>query len=373
MDEAPRTVGNRVDVGQIQRADEGRGHRRLGRSASYATASPSCRLRGRASSLPPTWNAAGSSGSLHDGAQQHLVALAVKVQLARTRRLRSGGRRRRWGARARRTRNARERESSSPSGSTRPFTRSRTRRKPRAAAREPGSRRRSSGAVQPVLAGLEATAYFCCLEALRNAADHAGDGARATVLRPAGGEDARLRGRRHGNELRWERGPWVAGCAAISDRLGAPSRQVDSQLRAGSRHPGLGRDPPRTVIVRVVVLRRPDTVPPSRPLGSRRLRGLRARRRGEVGRGRPRARRSPGARPRADGHQDGGHRGIAAARSITAVHPGTVTVLVSTYRAEDLPVEAHFCGAAAYLHKSELGGDALQSLWRDRRSPDSAR
>lgn len=58
--------------------------------------------------------------------------------------------------------------------------------------------------------------------------------------------------------------------------------------------------------------------------------------------------------------------GIQAARSIAAMHPETITVLVSTYRAEDLPLEAHCCGAAAYLHKSELGRNALRRLWRDR-------
>jgi DNA-binding NarL/FixJ family response regulator len=54
--------------------------------------------------------------------------------------------------------------------------------------------------------------------------------------------------------------------------------------------------------------------------------------------------------------------GIAAARAIAAAAPRTVTVLVSTYRAEDLPAGAATCGAAGYLHKSELGAPALRDF-----------
>jgi hypothetical protein len=43
-----------------------------------------------------------------------------------------------------------------------------------------------------------------------------------------------------------------------------------------------------------------------------------------------------------------------------------MTILVSTYREEDLPLEAHCCGAAGYLHKSDFGGQALGALWNAR-------
>ena len=59
--------------------------------------------------------------------------------------------------------------------------------------------------------------------------------------------------------------------------------------------------------------------------------------------------------------------GIEAARSINARHPETMTVLLSTYREEDLPREALSCGATAYLHKSDLSGHALHHLWSERR------
>jgi two-component system, NarL family, invasion response regulator UvrY len=65
--------------------------------------------------------------------------------------------------------------------------------------------------------------------------------------------------------------------------------------------------------------------------------------------------------------------GIEATRSIAARHPDTTTVLVSTYREEDLPRDARVCGAVAYLHKSNLDGHALRQLWSERRYPLSER
>ena len=63
--------------------------------------------------------------------------------------------------------------------------------------------------------------------------------------------------------------------------------------------------------------------------------------------------------------------GIEATRAITASHPRTTAILLSTYREEDLPVEARHCGAAGYLHKSDFGGPALLALW-DGRPPTHA-
>lgn len=64
--------------------------------------------------------------------------------------------------------------------------------------------------------------------------------------------------------------------------------------------------------------------------------------------------------------------GIEATRSIMGAYPETMTILLSTYREEDLPPQARDCGAAAYLHKSNLDGDALRRLWK-RRHPSAAR
>lgn len=61
--------------------------------------------------------------------------------------------------------------------------------------------------------------------------------------------------------------------------------------------------------------------------------------------------------------------GIEAARSITAAHPGTITILLSTYREEDLSRNAWTCGASAYLHKSDFAGHVLSELWNATTTP----
>jgi DNA-binding NarL/FixJ family response regulator len=55
--------------------------------------------------------------------------------------------------------------------------------------------------------------------------------------------------------------------------------------------------------------------------------------------------------------------GIEATRRITQQHPNVRVVLLSTYDAEDLPDDAHHCGAAAYVHKEEFGPDVLENVW----------
>jgi DNA-binding NarL/FixJ family response regulator len=54
-----------------------------------------------------------------------------------------------------------------------------------------------------------------------------------------------------------------------------------------------------------------------------------------------------------------GINGIEATRRITATHPNVVTLLLSTYREEDLPAGAGDCGAAAYVNKEEFGPGVL--------------
>ncbi|HET9444145.1 MAG TPA: response regulator transcription factor [Acidimicrobiales bacterium] len=55
--------------------------------------------------------------------------------------------------------------------------------------------------------------------------------------------------------------------------------------------------------------------------------------------------------------------GIEATRRITAAHPDTLVVLVSTYAAADLAADARTCGARAYVHKEELAPRVLRDLW----------
>lgn len=60
-----------------------------------------------------------------------------------------------------------------------------------------------------------------------------------------------------------------------------------------------------------------------------------------------------------------GMKGTEATRRIVEVNPGTVVVLLSTYRAEEVPAEAATCGAVTYVHKEEFGPDLLRSLWAE--------
>ncbi|MDP9072364.1 MAG: response regulator [Actinomycetota bacterium] len=61
-----------------------------------------------------------------------------------------------------------------------------------------------------------------------------------------------------------------------------------------------------------------------------------------------------------------GISGIEATRLITADHPDTMVVLLSTYHLDDLPAEARTSGAAAYVHKEELSPRMLRRLWEER-------
>jgi len=58
-----------------------------------------------------------------------------------------------------------------------------------------------------------------------------------------------------------------------------------------------------------------------------------------------------------------GISGIEATRRITAAHPETKVILLSTYDAEDLPADARTCGALGYVHKEQFGPDVLIDMW----------
>ena len=61
--------------------------------------------------------------------------------------------------------------------------------------------------------------------------------------------------------------------------------------------------------------------------------------------------------------------GCEATRRVVDVAPGTVVVLCSTYRLEDLPYDVAGCGAAAYVHKEELRPELLRRLWDEHAPP----
>ena len=62
--------------------------------------------------------------------------------------------------------------------------------------------------------------------------------------------------------------------------------------------------------------------------------------------------------------------GIEATARITARHPETMVVLVSTYELGDLPPSARTSGACAYINKDDFGGRLLRRLWESSGDPD---
>jgi two-component system, NarL family, invasion response regulator UvrY len=64
-----------------------------------------------------------------------------------------------------------------------------------------------------------------------------------------------------------------------------------------------------------------------------------------------------------------GMGGFEASRRIAGWQSGPVTVLVSTYRSEDLPENPRSCGAVAYVHKEDFGPRTLRTLWEGAASP----
>jgi two-component system, NarL family, invasion response regulator UvrY len=65
--------------------------------------------------------------------------------------------------------------------------------------------------------------------------------------------------------------------------------------------------------------------------------------------------------------------GIEASRRMAGPRNGLVTVLVSTYREQDLPREARSCGAVTYVHKEDFGSCVLRRLWAGATSPPRRR
>lgn len=61
-----------------------------------------------------------------------------------------------------------------------------------------------------------------------------------------------------------------------------------------------------------------------------------------------------------------GISGIEATRRITESHPDAVVLLLSTYRADDLPADATTCGAAGYVNKEQFEPAVVLDLWAGR-------
>jgi len=61
-----------------------------------------------------------------------------------------------------------------------------------------------------------------------------------------------------------------------------------------------------------------------------------------------------------------GINGIEATRRITEAHPDAVVLLLSTYRADDLPKDAGSCGAAGYVNKEQFEPAVVLGLFASR-------
>ena len=61
-----------------------------------------------------------------------------------------------------------------------------------------------------------------------------------------------------------------------------------------------------------------------------------------------------------------GISGIEATRGILATPGAPAVVLVSTYEADDLPEDAPFSGALAYVHKERLTPELVEEIWSQR-------
>jgi signal transduction histidine kinase len=161
---------------------------------------------------------------LHDGAQQHLVALAVNLRLARELAGTDPG-----AARAvleelsSDVRDALEQFRDLAHGIYPPLLVDRGLaeglRGAVARARVPA--RVDARALARYPPEIEATVYFCCLEAVQNVAKHAGPGARAAVRVWEEGEGLRFEVVDDGHGFDADAAPQGAGLANMSDRVGA--------------------------------------------------------------------------------------------------------------------------------------------------------
>lgn len=61
-----------------------------------------------------------------------------------------------------------------------------------------------------------------------------------------------------------------------------------------------------------------------------------------------------------------GMDGFEASRRIAGRQSGPVTVLVSSYRSQELPQTPRSCGALSYVRKEDFGPRTLSALWERR-------
>ena len=174
---------------------------------------------------------------LHDGAQQHLIALAVNLRLAR-----QLSRSEPTAAQAllddltNDVKDALDRFRELAHGIYPPILEDRGLADGlrAAAARGPiRARVETVSAIERHSPDVEATVYFCCLEALQNAGKHAGEGAHATVRLWEDADSIRFEVTDDGNGFDPSPRPRGAGLTNIEDRLGALGGRLNVRSSQG--------------------------------------------------------------------------------------------------------------------------------------------
>jgi signal transduction histidine kinase len=173
---------------------------------------------------------------LHDGAQQHLVALAVNLRLARELADSDPGQARAvLDELAGDVTDALEEFRDLAHGIYPPLLVARGLREGlrTAVARAPLAARLEAGDLGRYPPEVEATVYFCCLEALQNAGKHAGGGARATIRLWEEPDGLRFEVADDGAGFDVAAHPAGAGLTNMSDRLGALGGRLSVSSRPG--------------------------------------------------------------------------------------------------------------------------------------------
>jgi signal transduction histidine kinase len=165
---------------------------------------------------------------LHDGAQQHLVSVAVNLRLAREL---TGS-----DPLAVEVQDALSEFRDLAHGIYPPVLLDRGLGEGLRAAltRAPVRGRLEAEAIRRYSPDVEATVYFCCLEALQNAGKHAGDGARATVRLWETGDGLHFEVADDGAGFDLRTHPQGAGLTNMNDRLGALGGRLSVRSTPGT-------------------------------------------------------------------------------------------------------------------------------------------
>ncbi len=216
-------------------------------------------------------------------------------------------------------------------------------------------------------AEVEATVYFCCLEALQNAAKHAGPSTHVRVGVRAEPGVVSFEVSDDGPGFRFADHSSGAGLQGMADRVGGAGGELSIVSEPGRGTHDRGSSADGAMTARVVIaddheeFRRAACAVVVATPGFELV--------GEA---------TSGEEAVALAERFGpdlvlmdirmaGMGGIAATRRIAAWGSGTATILLSTYAIDELPPAARTCGAAGYLSKADFGSRALRLAYSSAR------